>query len=154
MFKLTSFAFIALMLILLAFSGVSNAQWRINWGVGAYLEHSDNIRRSDDDNDDAITLSPRASIFAVHEGPRLDAEIGAANEYRSNLSGDQGSNNNFDIDANVTWKIVPGLLEWSFEDHFNSEFPIDIRSEPNESNKQDINSVSYTHLTLPTTPYV
>jgi hypothetical protein len=78
----------------------------------------------------------------VHEGPNFDAEIGAANEYRSRLSGDQGSNNNFDLDAMLNWKIAPGLFEWSFEDHFNSEFPIDIRSQPNESNNQDINSFS------------
>jgi len=118
----------------------THAAWRINWELGVDVEYSDNIRRAESNEDDAVFLQPRGLINAVHEGPKLDAEIGAANEYRSRLSGDQGSNNNFDLDGFLNWKIVPGLLEWSFEDHFNSEFPIDIRSDPNESNKQDINS--------------
>jgi len=126
--------------LLSSISVSAHGAWRINWEVGAFVEFSDNIRRAESNEDDAIFLEPRGAILAVHEGPNFDAEIGAANEYRSRLSGDQGSNNNFDLDGMLNWKIVPGLFEWSFEDHFNSEFPIDIRSEPNEGNNQDLNS--------------
>jgi hypothetical protein len=123
-------------------SNPTYATWRTSWEISANVEYSDNIRREDDGGDEGVLLTPRGLINAVHEGPNFDAEIGAANEYRSRLSGDQGSNNNFDLDAMLNWKIAPGLFEWSFEDHFNSEFPIDIRSQPNESNNQDINSFS------------
>lgn len=128
--------------MLLMVASSAHGAWRIEWGVGVDVEYSDNIRRSDGNEDDAVFLQPRGTITAVHEGPNFDVEVGAANEYRSRLSGDQGSSNNFDLDGVANWKIVPGLFEWSFEDHFNSEFPIDIRSTPNESNNQDINSFS------------
>lgn len=132
---------ITTVLMLMVASSVHGA-WRTQWEVGANVEFSDNIRRSDGNEDDAVFLEPRGAITAVHEGPNFDVELGAANEYRSRLSGDQGSSNNFDLDGMANWKIIPGLFEWSIEDHFNSEFPIDIRSQPNESNKQDLNSFS------------
>jgi hypothetical protein len=120
------------------------AAWQTQWSLGADVEYSDNINRadSDGDDDDATFLIPRGSINAIHEGPNFDAQIGLLNQYRSRLSGDQGSNNNFDIDGLLNWKIAPGLFEWSVEDRFNSEFPIDIRAQPNESNSQDINTFS------------
>jgi|GEM_PF-5766467 len=140
--KFTKVCLVAIAVFLCLVLSSTNAAWRINWELGVDVEYSDNVRRVDVDEDDAVFLQPRGLISAVHEGPNFDAQIGAANEYRSRLSGDQGSNNNFDLDGMLNWKIVPGLLEWSFEDHFNSEFPIDIRSQPNESNKQDLNSFS------------
>ena len=134
--------FLITTVLLLMVAGSVHGAWRTEWQVGVDVEYSDNISRSDGDEDDAVFLQPRGAITAVHEGPNFDVEIGAANEYRSRLSGDQGSSNNFDLDGVANWKIVPGLFEWSFEDHFNSEFPIDIRATPNESNNQDINSFS------------
>ena len=129
-------------LILFSSPGMAKANWLVNWEVALFAEYTDNLGRSDTGEDSDVTLEPSASINATRQGAHLDAEIGARNEYRGRSNGVIGSSNNFDLDAVINWKIAPGLFEWRFEDHFNSEFPIDIRDNPNEQNTQDINSFS------------
>ncbi|QMU61464.1 MAG: hypothetical protein GKR92_07055 [Gammaproteobacteria bacterium] len=146
-YKLTCYKFLLVFLVLYFLIGsLAQAAWKFNWEAGVFLEHSDNIGRADTDEDDGTVLEPRVAILAIHEGPRLDAEIGVANEYRDHSSGVIGSNNNFNLDGVVDWKIMPNLLVWTFEDHFGSEFPVDIRDSPDEENRQDVN----TFLTGPT----
>lgn len=120
--------------------GLNTAQaWVFYWEAGSFLEYSDNIARTSSNEDEGVVLEPRGAIIATHEGSRLSAEIAAYNEYRSHSDGVIGSSNNFDLDGVLDWRILPGLLEWTLEDHFNSEFPIDVRDSPNERNTQDVN---------------
>ena len=139
LFLLKSIAFVVVVFV--AIPSV-HANWLVNWELSTFLEYSDNGRRSDGNEDSTIVLEPGGSITAVHTGPNFDAEIGASNQYRSHLDDEVGSNNNFDLDGLLNWKISPDLFEWVFEDHFSSELPIDIRSSPNESNTQDVNVFS------------
>ena len=118
----------------------ANANWLVNWQAGAFVEYTDNVLRSDTDEESDYVLEPRASITATHLGPRFDASIGADTEYRGYSEGTIGDRNDANLDAQLEWKISPNLFVWTFEDHFSSEFPIDIRDAPNQRNQQNVNT--------------
>lgn len=147
--KPSFFRLLTTTVLFLVITNSANAAWRVNWELGAFAEYSDNIRRANINKEDSTVLEPRGQINAVHEGPNFDAELAAANGYRVPLDSGTGTSNNFDLDGLLNWKIKPGLFEWSFEDHFSSEFPIDIRTQPDQSNKQDVNSFATGPLFTP-----
>ncbi len=119
---------------------IAQANWRVDWEAGLFVEYTDNVRRTDSNEDSDVVIEPRGSINATHLGPKFDAEISAESEYRGYSDGTIGNRNDFDLDAILDWKISPELFTWTFEDHFSTEFPIDIRDAPNQQNQQNVNT--------------
>jgi hypothetical protein len=110
----------------------------VNYEVGLGYLHSDNINFSETDpfSEDVALATLRFAAFRDASAYRMRAR--GSLQYLDYLGGSYPDEVRGDFAGQINWILLPGSLEWVFEDYLSNE-PIDILTGLVPSNVQQVN---------------
>lgn len=113
----------------------------LDYGIGASLEHSDNINYSSTDPISQTVLVPRLAFSLDQQGSTLGANVAGTLEYRDYLGSAFGNEFRTQLAGVANWHISPERLDWYFADNIGRQ-PIDAFQSNAPSNQQQTNVFS------------
>jgi hypothetical protein len=90
----------------------------IGWGLNLGVEHSDNVARSADNEQDETVGIAGLQLAIDADNPRLDAAVSADLQYRDYLDNTFESEVVGGFFGNVTYAFVPERFLWTVEDNY------------------------------------
>jgi len=111
------------------------------YGVGYYVESSDNIRRTPTNTVDDVTNSVFAGFTYLENGPVLDAHLTALAEYRDYKYDTYNDGPLYYADASLLWRIAPQRLSWVLVDRYD-QITRDTSLPDTRDNQVDANVLS------------
>jgi hypothetical protein len=124
-------------LVIVMYSSNSDAL-RLNYGLGAGVEYSDNITRVSEN--EISGTSRRLNIFADlnHESETLKLTFRPTITYNNYTRDELDDRTSYQLDSSLLWEIVDSRLFWSIEDYI-AQTSIDVRAPDTTFNQQTTN---------------
>ena len=117
---------------------VASAQQAREWSMDAGLEHSDNIRRTDDGSASDTIAQAGIAINFNDTRPRLDTQIGADLKYWSYLDNTYKDEVVGGFNGGLTYSFKPERFTWMVHDNFG-QVAADPRSTVTAGNRRNVN---------------
>ena len=119
------------------------------WSMDAGLEHSDNIRRTDEGSASDTIAQAGLAITFNNKRPRLDTQIGADLKYWSYLDNTYKDEVVGGFNGGLTYSFKPERFTWMVHDNFG-QVAADPRSTVTAGNRRNVNFLTTgPDLTLP-----
>lgn len=114
------------------------ADQTFDWTLDAGVQHSDNIERTEvDEQSESIAIAGVTLLIAA-ERPRLDADIGANLQYRDYLDETFQSELVGGLSGLVSYALIPERLSWMIADNYG-QVSNDRTAVETPANRQNVN---------------
>lgn len=132
---------IAVATILALGLSVARADPIVDYSVGVSVEHNDNVNYSASDPVSENILTPELNFMVAQKGASLDASAAGNIQYRDYIGGAFGNELRTLLAGGANWHLIPGRLDWVFEENAGRQ-PIDVLRSNAPTNQQQTNVFS------------
>lgn len=114
---------------------------RTDYTLGTQAQYSDNIRLTQNNEQNDVVLSLLGGLLVEHTAADLDADIRGLMDYRSYVEDTFGNETLGSVNGNVEWRPLPGALHLVAQDYFTQTTVNSIAPET-PANRVNTNALS------------